>query len=101
MAAIPTLRRPTMKRLIAGSIVGGALLLGTALSASADSPNAAVGFGTLFSNGGTIQTGVVPAALPNSGTDPLSTGTIGSAGHLRSAGGPPGSGAYHAAAWQL
>lgn len=42
-----------MKRLIAGSILGGVLLLlGTALSAFADSSNAAVGFGTLFYNGG-------------------------------------------------
>ncbi len=60
-----------MKRLIAGSILGGALFLGTTLSAFADTSNAAVGLGTLFYNGGTIQTVVVPAAFPNSGTDPF------------------------------
>ena len=57
-----------MKRLIASSILGGALLLGTALSAFADSSNAAVGFGTLFYNGGTIHTVIPPAAFPNSGS---------------------------------
>src|SRR5260370_36179461 len=98
MAAIPTLRRPTMKRLIAGSIVGGALLLGTALSAFADSPNAAVGVGTLFYNGGTIQTVVAPAAFPNSGTDPLFKAINGAAGQLGIAGVAPGRADYHGGA---
>src|SRR5260370_18341007 len=75
-------RRSTMKRLIAASILGGALFLGTTLSAFADSSNAAVGFGTLFYNGGTIHTVVVPAAFPNSGTDPFFKGTTAAAGHL-------------------
>ena len=90
-----------MKRLIAGSIVGGALLLGTALSAFADSPNAAVGFGTLFYNGGTIQTVVVPAAFPNSGTDPFFKVTNGAAGQLGIAGVAPGSADYHGGAWAV
>ena len=90
-----------MKRLIASSILGGALLLGTALSAFADSPNAAVGFGTLFYNGGTIHTVVVPAAFPNSGTDPFFKVTNGAAGQLGIAGTAPGSGDYHGGAWAV
>jgi hypothetical protein len=90
-----------MKRLIAGSILGGALLLGTALSAFADSSNAAVGFGTLFFNGGTIQTVVAPAAFPNSGTDPFYKVTNGAAGQLGIAGVAPGSADYHGGAWAV
>jgi len=90
-----------MKRLIAGSIVGVALLLGTALSAFADSSNAAVGFGTLFYNGGTIHTVVVPAAFPNSGTDPFFKVTNGAAGQLGIAGVAPGSADYHGGAWAV
>jgi hypothetical protein len=90
-----------MKRLIAGSILGGALLLGTALSAFADSPNAAVGFGILFFNGGTIQTVVVPSAFPNSGTDPFFKVTNGAAGQLGIAGVAPGSADYHGGAWAV
>ena len=90
-----------MKRLIAGSILGGALLLGTALSAFADSPNAAVGFGTLFYNGDTIHTVVAPAAFPNSGTDPFFKVTGGAAGQLGIAGVAPGSADYHGGAWAV
>jgi len=90
-----------MKRLIAGSIVGGALPLGTALSAFADSPNAAVGFGTLFYNGGMIRTVVVPAAFPNSGTDPFFKVTNGAAGQLGIAGVAPGSADYHGGHWAV
>lgn len=90
-----------MKRLIAGSILGGVLLLGSALSALADSPNAVVGFGTLFSNGGTIRTVVVPAAFPNGGTDPFFKVTNGAAGKLGIAGVAPGSADYHGGAWAV
>ncbi len=90
-----------MKRLIAGSILGGALLLGTALSAFADSSNAAVGFGTLFYNGGTIATVVPPAAFPNGGTDPFFKVTNGAAGQLGIAGVAPGSADYHGGAWAV
>jgi hypothetical protein len=90
-----------MKRLIAGSILGGALFLGAALSASADSANAAVGFGMLFYNGGTVRTVVVPAAFPNSGTDPFFKVTNGAAGQLGIAGVAPGSTDYHGGAWAV
>jgi hypothetical protein len=90
-----------MKRLIAGSILGGALFLGTTLSAFADTSNAGVGFGTLFYNGGTIQTVVVPAAFPNSGTDPFFKVTNGAAGQLGIAGVAPGSADYHGGAWAV
>ena len=90
-----------MKRLIAGSILGGALLVGTALSAYADSPNAAVGFGTLFYKGGTVRTVVVPSALPNSGMDPFYKVTNGAAGQLGIAGVAPGSADYHGGAWAV
>ena len=90
-----------MKRLIASSILGGALLLGTALSAFADSPNAAVGFGTLFYNGGTIHTVIPPAAFPNSGTDPFYKLTTGAAGQLGIAGVAPGTADYHGGAWAV
>jgi len=90
-----------MKRLIAGSILGGALFLGTALSAAADSSNAAVGFGMLFFNGGTVRTVVVPAAFPNSGTDPFFKVTNGAAGQLGIAGVAPGSADYHGGAWAV
>src|SRR5258708_12955751 len=94
-------RRSTMKRLIAASILGGALFLGTTLSAFADSSNAAVGFGTLFYNGGTIHTVVVPAAFPNSGTDPFFKVTNGAAGQLGIAGVAPGGADYHGGAWAV
>ena len=90
-----------MKRLIASSILGGALLLGTALSAFADSSNAAVGFGTLFYNGGTIHTVIPPAAFPNSGTDPFYKVTTGAAGQLGIAGVAPGTADYHGGAWAV
>lgn len=90
-----------MKRLIAGSIVAGALLLGTAVSGFADNSNAAVGFGTLFYNGGTIHTVVTPSAFPNSGTDPFFKVTNGAAGQLGIAGAAPGSGDYHGGAWAV
>ncbi|TMD47672.1 MAG: hypothetical protein E6I86_08715 [Chloroflexi bacterium] len=90
-----------MKRLIASSILGGALLLGTALSAFADSSNAAVGFGTLFYNGGTIHTVIPPAAFPNSGTDPFYKLTTGAAGQLGIAGVAPGTADYHGGAWAV
>jgi hypothetical protein len=94
-------RRSIMKRLIVGSILGGALFLGTALSAFADSPNATVGFGTLFYNGGTVRTVVVPSAFPNSGTDPFFKVTNGAAGQLGIAGVAPGSADYHGGAWAV
>ena len=90
-----------MKRLIASSILGGALLLGAALSAFADSSNAAVGFGTLFYNGGTIHTVIPPAAFPNSGTDPFYKLTTGAAGQLGIAGVAPGTADYHGGAWAV
>lgn len=90
-----------MKRLIAGSIPGSALLLGTALSAFADSSNAAVGFGTLFFNGGAIHTVVPPAAFPNAGTDPFFKVTNGATGQLGIAGVAPGSAEYHGGAWAV
>ena len=90
-----------MKRLIAGSILGGALLLGTALSAFADSSNAAVGFGTLFFNGGTIRTVVPPAVFPNTGTDPFFKVTNGAAGQLGITAVAPGSTDYHGGAWAV
>ena len=90
-----------MKRLIASSILGGALLLGTALSAFADSSNAAVGFGTLFYNGGTIHTVIPPAAFPKSGTDPFYKLTTGAAGQLGIAGVAPGTADYHGGAWAV
>lgn len=90
-----------MKRLIAGSILGGALLLGTGLSAFADSSNAAVGFGTLYYNGGTIHTVVPPAAFPNSGRDPFYKVTNGAVGQLGIAGVAPGTADYHGGAWAV
>lgn len=90
-----------MKRLITGSIVAGALLLGTAVSGFADSANAAVGFGTLFYNGGTIHTVVTPSAFPNSGTDPFFKVTNGAAGQLGIAGVAPGTADYHGGAWAV
>lgn len=90
-----------MKRLIAGAILGIGLLLGTALSAFADSSNAAAGFGTLFFNGGTIRTVVPPAAFPNSGLDPFFKVTNGVAGQLGITGVAPGSTDYHGGAWAV
>jgi hypothetical protein len=90
-----------MKRLIAGSIVASALFLGTALSAFADSSNAAVGFGTLFYNGGTVRTVVTPSAFPNSGTDPFFKVTNGAAGQFAIAGVAPGAAGYHGGAWAV
>ena len=101
MAAIPTQEVDQMKRVIAGSCLAGALLLGTALSAFADSSNAAAGFGTLFYNGGTVRTVVPPAAFPQSGTDPFFKVTNGAAGQLGIAGVAPGSAGYHGGAWAV
>ena len=90
-----------MRRLLTGSILASALLLGTAVSALADSSNAAAGFGTLFFNGGTIHTVVTPSAFPNSGTDPFFEVTNGAAGQLGIAGAAPGSAGYHGGAWAV
>ena len=90
-----------MKRLIAGSIVAGGLVLGTGLSAFADSSHANVGFGTLFYNGGTIHTVVVPSAFPNSGRDPFFEVTNGAAGQLGIAGVAPGTADFHGGAWAV
>jgi len=86
---------------IAGSILGGALLLGTALSAFADSSSAAVGFGTVIYNGGTIRTVVPPAAFPNTGTDLFFKVTNGAAGQLGITAVAPGSADYHGGAWAV
>ncbi len=60
-----------------------------------------MGFGTLFYNGGTIQTVVPPAAFPNTGTDPFFKVTNGAAGQLGIAGVAPGSAEYHGGAWAV
>src|SRR5438132_14418788 len=101
MAPIPRQEVNDMKRLIAGSLVAGALLLGTAISGFADSANAAVGFGTLFYNGGTIHTVVTPSAFPNSGQDPFFKVTNGADGQLGIAGVAPGTADYHGGAWAV
>src|SRR5438552_18980956 len=98
-AHIPRQEVNDMKRLIAGSLVAGALLLGTAISGFADSANAAVGFGTLFYNGGTIHTVVTPSAFPNSGQDPFFKVTNGAAGQLDIPGVPPGTAGSPGGAW--
>ncbi len=78
----------------------GALILAAmaAVSASADDGAAK---GTLFFNGGTIRTVVVPAALPNGGIDPFYKVTNGTTGQLGITAVAPGSSDYHGGAWAV
>lgn len=57
--------------------------------------------GTLFFNGGTVRTVVVPAELPTGGIDTFYKVTNGAAGQLGITAVGPGSGDYHGGAWAV
>jgi hypothetical protein len=85
-----------MRRVLAiGAVVGVAVLL---LSAPAFAKSSK---GLLFHNGSTVRTVVVPAPIPNGGTDPLYSVTNGAEGQLGIAGVAPGDGPYHGGAWAV
>jgi hypothetical protein len=86
-----------VKTLLVGTLLAGSLLAIGSAPALADSATK----GTLFYNGGTIHTVVVPAPLPNGGQDPFYKVTNGAAGQLGIAGAAPGSGNYHGGAWAV
>jgi hypothetical protein len=86
-----------VKTLLLGTLLAGSLLAVGSAPALADSATK----GTLFYNGGTIRTVVVPAPLPNGGQDPFYKVTNGAAGQLGIAGAAPGSGKYHGGAWAV
>jgi hypothetical protein len=87
-----------VRRYMLAAMVGMILTAGAATSASAAGGATK---GTLFFNGGTIHTVVVPAALPNGGVDPFYKVTNGAAGQLGIAAVAPGSGDYHGGAWAV
>jgi hypothetical protein len=85
-----------MHRVIATTVVVRPLIVGLAASASAKTTK-----GTLFHDGGTVRTVVVPAPIPGGGTDPFYSVTNGAAGQLGIAGVAPGDGPYHGGAWAV
>jgi hypothetical protein len=86
------------KRVFVSSLLLGTIIAGTASPALADDPATK---GTLFFNGGTIRTVVVPAPLPNGGQDPFYKVTNGATGQLGITGVAPGFGDYHGGAWEV
>jgi hypothetical protein len=88
-----SIRSPIVSSLLVATIV-------TAVAAPARADDPATK-GTLFFNGGTIRTVVVPAPLPNGGQDPFYKVTNGPGGQLGIAGVAPGSGDYHGGAWEV
>lgn len=87
-----------MTRFLLPALVGIVLTGAAVTQASADGGATK---GTLFFNGGTIHTVVVPAALPNGGIDPFYKVTSGAAGQLGITAVAPGSGDYHGGAWAV
>ena len=61
--------------------------------------SAEAGKGTLFHDGDTVRTVVVPAPLPRGGTDPFFTVTNGAEGQLGIAGLAPGDPGYSGGDW--
>jgi len=89
-----SLVRRSMLAAVAAVVAAG---IGSA-SASADGGATK---GTLFFNGGTIRTVVVPAELPNGGIDPFYKVTNGTTGQLGITAVAPGTGDYHGGAWAV
>jgi hypothetical protein len=76
-------------------------VMGAALWAAAPTL-ASTGKGTLFHNGTTVRTVVVPAHVAaGTGTDPFYMVTNGASGQLGIAGVAPGDGPYHGGSWQV
>ncbi len=87
-----------VRRSMLPAMVGMILTAGAATSVSAAGGATK---GTLFFNGSTIHTVVVPAALPHGGIDPFYKVTNGAAGQLGITAVAPGSGDYHGGAWAV
>jgi hypothetical protein len=89
-------REVSMRRMLAATVMVGALVglvAGPAMAKTAKS--------TLYHNGDIVRTVVVPAAIPNGGTDPFYSVTNGVEGQLGIAGVAPGDGPYHGGAWAV
>ena len=87
-----------MRRSMLAAVAGMILTAGAVTTAAADGGATK---GTLFFNGGTIHTVVVPASLPNGGIDPFYKVSNGAAGQLGITAVAPGSGDYHGGAWAV
>lgn len=85
-----------MRRVLAIGILAGVAVLLLSVPALAAS-----GKGLLFHDGSTIRTVVVPAPIPQGGTDPFYSVTNGAPGQLGIAGVAPGDGPYHGGAWAV
>ena len=85
-------------RLVASTLLAASI---GAVVAAPTLVSASVTKGTLFYNGGTVGTVVVPAPLPNGGVDPFYKVTNGASGQLGIAGVAPGSTDYHGGAWAV
>ncbi len=85
-----------MRKMIAVAAMVGTIVV--ALSAAA---SATAGKSLLFHDGGTVRTVVVPAPIPNGGTDPFYSVTNGAEGQLGIAGVAPGDGPHHGGAWAV
>ena len=92
------MRRLTRTALAAAATVP--LMLAVAVPiAQADSPHAAVGFGTLYYEGATVRTVVTPASIPGRGVDDLYAFPDGEQLAVTSV--APGDRDYHGGRWAV
>src|SRR5712692_11584243 len=89
-----------MKTLYGLALLAVALYV-VVVPAHATSTSAQVGFGHLFFNDTVVRTVVVPAAIPNQGTDNFYKVTNGANGQLGVTAVAPGSGNYHGGDWKV
>src|SRR5690348_4824440 len=91
----------TMQLVRRSMLAAAAAVISAAMASASASADGGATKGTLFFNGGTIHTVVVPAELPNGGIDPFYKVTNGAAGQLGITAVAPGSGDYHGGAWAV
>lgn len=92
------MRRTVRTALIAAASVP--LMLGVAAPlAQADSPNAAVGFGTLYYDGDTVRTVATPTSMPGRGVDAIYAFPGGEQHAVTSV--APGDRDYHGGRWAV
>ena len=89
---------PLVRRCV---LAGAAVVVSAAMASASASADGGATKGTLFFNGGTIRTVVVPAELPNGGIDPFYKVTNGTTGQLGITAVAPGTGDYHGGAWAV
>src|SRR6266480_3241690 len=90
-----------MQRKIAVFTLIAGLMLAASTLALASPVGAATSKGMLFFDGGVVRTVVVPAAIPNGGTDAFYEVQGGAAGQLGVTAVAPGSPGYHGGNWAV